>query len=84
MMVACSVCESEVEEGQVARLLSWALCPAHAELAIHASRQLNEAFAGMGIDAATQADILEAGQGIFRAWQAVGAMRSRKAMDHGQ
>lgn len=82
-MVSCSVCGVDVDEGQVARLLSWALCPSHAELAIHASRQLNEAFSGMGIDASTQADILEAGQGIFRAWQAVGAMRARKAIEHG-
>lgn len=83
MMPACSVCGVEVEEAQVARLLSWALCPSHAELAIHASRQLNEAFAGMGLEPETQTNILEAGQGILRVWQAVGEIQKRKAVTDG-
>lgn len=83
MKPACSVCGVEVEESQAARLLSWVLCPSHAELAIHASKQLNEAFAGMGIEPETQANILEAGQGILRVWQAVGQIRTRKALENG-
>lgn len=81
----CSVCELEIEEGQAARLLTWTLCPSHAELAIHASRQMNEVFSRLGIEAQTQSQILAAGQGILQAWQAVGqiATQQKGANDNG-
>lgn len=79
----CSVCEIEIEEAQAARLLSWTLCSSHAELAIHASRQMNEVFSQFGIAPQTQTEILSAGQGILQAWQAVGRIATQRTQGNG-